>query len=127
MPELLVSCKELAKSFGATPLFEGLDLPGLDDLVFGGHEIRDTDLHCSAHEFAERAGILDPALLSVLNDDLREIGSNLRPGYVVNPTDAQMIRVEPGSAPDKSVIYFSGVYANPDDKENSLCSQHGSH
>ena len=38
-----------------TPLFDGLDLPELDDLVFGGHEIRDTDLHCAAHEFADRA------------------------------------------------------------------------
>jgi len=79
-----------------TPLFEGLDLPGLDDLVFGGHEIRDTDLHCAAREFAERAGILEPALLSVLNDDLREIDANLRPGYVVNPSGAVETLAEKG-------------------------------
>jgi myo-inositol-1-phosphate synthase len=79
-----------------TPLFEGLDLPALDDLVFGGHEVRDTDLHCAAQEFAERAGILDPALLSVLADDLREIGRNIRPGYVVNPTDAVRELAEAG-------------------------------
>jgi len=46
-----------------TPLFDGLELPTLDDMVFGGHEIRDTDPHCAAREFAERAGIPDPALL----------------------------------------------------------------
>ena len=71
-----------------TRLFDGLDLPALGDLVFGGHEIRDTDLHCAAREFAERAGILDVALLTVLQDDLAAIDANLRPGYVVNPTPA---------------------------------------
>jgi len=71
-----------------TPLFDGLELPAIGDLVFGGHEIRDTDVHCAAREFAERAGILDSALLHVLNDDLREIGKNQRPGYVVNPSGA---------------------------------------
>jgi len=71
-----------------TPLFDGLDLPGLDDLVFGGHEVRDTDMHCAAREFAERAGILDGTLLSVLHEDLVAIDANLRPGYIVNPTPA---------------------------------------
>lgn len=71
-----------------TRLFDGLDLPDMDDLVFGGHEIRDTDLHCAAREFAERAGILDLALLTVLQEDLAIIDANLRPGYVVNPTPA---------------------------------------
>lgn len=28
---------------------------------------------------------------------------------VINPTDAQMIRVEPGSSPDTSIVYYSGV------------------
>ena len=72
----------------ATPLFDGLDLVPLDDLVFGGHEIRATDVHCSAREFAERAGILDATLLHVLHEDLAAIDANLRPGYVVNPTPA---------------------------------------
>ncbi len=71
-----------------TRLFDGLALPALDDLVFGGHEIRDTDMHCAAREFAERVGILDPVLLTVLNDDLAAIDANLRPGYVMNPTPA---------------------------------------
>ncbi|MDJ0975231.1 MAG: inositol-3-phosphate synthase [Planctomycetota bacterium] len=71
-----------------TPLLDGLDLPALDDLVFGGHEIRDTDLHCSAAEFAERAGILDPALLQVLREDLRAVDRDIKPGYLVNPSGA---------------------------------------
>ena len=79
-----------------TRLFDGLDLPALGDLVFGGHEIRDTDLHCAAREFAERAGILDVALLTVLQDDLAAIDANLRPGYVVNPTPAVEALAERG-------------------------------
>ncbi len=71
-----------------SPLFDGLDLPGLGDLVFGGHEIRDTDMHCAAREFAERAGVLDRTLLNVLHEDLAAIDANIRPGYVVNPTPA---------------------------------------
>ena len=68
-----------------TPLFQGLDFAALDDLVFGGHEIRNTDLHCAAQEFAERAGILDPALLQVLRPDIERIDKEIRPGYLVNP------------------------------------------
>ena len=68
-----------------TPLFTGLDFATLDDLVFGGHEIRNTDLHCAAQEFAERAGILDPALLQVLRSDIERIDQEIRPGYLVNP------------------------------------------
>lgn len=71
-----------------TPLASGLPLVGLDDLVFGGHEIRNVDLVGSAHEFAEKSGVLDGALLSLLHDDLSEAGRNLRPGYLVNPSAA---------------------------------------
>ncbi len=71
-----------------TPRFEGLDLPPVGELVFGGHEIRDTDLHCAAREFGERAGILDPALLHVLAEDLAAVDREIRPGHVVNPSPA---------------------------------------
>jgi myo-inositol-1-phosphate synthase len=69
----------------STPLFDGLDLPGLDELVFGGHEVRATDVRCAAQEFAERAGILDRTLLELLRDDLAAVQDDLRPGYLVNP------------------------------------------
>jgi myo-inositol-1-phosphate synthase len=71
-----------------TSLFAGLGLPELGDLVFGGHEIRDTDVHCAAREFAERAGILDPALLTVLAEDLAAVDREIRPGWMVNPSRA---------------------------------------
>jgi myo-inositol-1-phosphate synthase len=69
-------------------LLKGLDLPALDDLVFGGHEIRATDVCCAASEFAERAGVLDRALLDLLQADLVAAQENLRPGYLVNPSPA---------------------------------------
>ncbi|MDA1193755.1 MAG: inositol-3-phosphate synthase [Planctomycetota bacterium] len=81
-----------------TKLFDGLELAALDSLVFGGHEIRDTDLHCSAREFGERAGILDSALLTVLHQDLLAIDREIRPGYVVNPTPAVRALAEEGRA-----------------------------
>ena len=36
---------------------------------------------------------------------------------VVNPDDAEMIRVEPGNTPGESVIYYSGVSRRPDNLE----------
>jgi thiamine pyrophosphate-dependent acetolactate synthase large subunit-like protein len=36
---------------------------------------------------------------------------------VVNNDDAEMIRVEPGSSPGESVIYYSGVSRRPDNLE----------
>jgi myo-inositol-1-phosphate synthase len=72
----------------ATPAFAGLDLPAVGDLVFGGHEIRDTDWVRSADEYRRRAGVLDEGLLATLRDDLEAASKNLRPGYLVNPVDA---------------------------------------
>ena len=71
----------------ATPLFAGIDLVGIDDLVFGGHEVRDVDWPRSAAEFQRRAGVLDGALLGLLREDLEAASENLRPGYLVNPSD----------------------------------------
>ena len=39
---------------------------------------------------------------------------------VVNPGDAQIIRVEPGEKPDTSVVYYSGVYADLNKRDESL-------
>jgi myo-inositol-1-phosphate synthase len=71
-----------------TPLFAGLDLPPLSDLVFGGHEVRDTDFGCSASEFARRAGVIDEPLLALLREDLERASGDLRPGYLVDPSPA---------------------------------------
>jgi myo-inositol-1-phosphate synthase len=71
-----------------TPLCDGLPFPGWGDLVFGGHEVRDTDFGRAAAEFAERAGVLDGALLHLLREDLARASEDLRPGFLVNPSRA---------------------------------------
>ncbi len=71
-----------------TPLLGGLDLAGLDDLVFGGHEIRDTNYGAAGLEFCQRAGVLDRQLLMLLHDDLAEASANVKPGFLVNPGKA---------------------------------------
>lgn len=68
-----------------TPAMGGLPFPALGDLVFGGHEIRDTDWVRSADEYRRRAGVFDESLLATLRDDLAASSENLRPGYLVNP------------------------------------------
>jgi myo-inositol-1-phosphate synthase len=83
--------RELKSAVGLlteTPLFDGLEMCAIDDLVFGGHEIRDTDYPSEALEFSERAGILDRSLLLALHDDLVEASAQVRPGYIVNPSPA---------------------------------------
>jgi myo-inositol-1-phosphate synthase len=81
-----------------TGLFAGLGLPALSDLVFGGHEVRDTDFGCSAGEFARRAGVLDEPLLALLREDLERASEDLRPGYLVDPSDAVRSLAESGRA-----------------------------
>lgn len=82
----------------STRLFDGLDLPPLDDLVFGGHEIRSMDLHCAATEFGRRAGILDTALLTVLREDIDAIDRDIRPGFLVNAGEAVEALADEGHA-----------------------------
>ena len=83
-----------------TPQFDGLALPAIEDLVFGGHEVRDTDLHCAAHEFAARAGILDATLLQVLHTELMETSRRIRPGVLVNPSEAVREMADRGRVAD---------------------------
>ncbi len=80
----------------STPLFEGLALPGVGQLVFGGHEIRDTDFAGAAREYARRAGVLDLDLLSSLDEDLARASSALAPGYLVNPSPSVRALAEGG-------------------------------
>src|SRR5947207_920663 len=70
-----------------TPLLAGLDVAPVSSLVFGGHEIRDVDWVRSADEYRRKAGVLDDALLTALHDDLKAASADLRPGFLVNPSD----------------------------------------
>jgi len=58
-----------------------LDLPGLDNLVFGGHELRpDTDPLGAAREIASRRGGLTRELVDAVEPELIAVAADLRPG-----------------------------------------------
>ena len=69
-----------------------LDLPGIDSLVFGGHDIQDGSVVETAERLAERNGIPDRATLDAVRDVLRNANS-LQFGY---RTVVLTVRPEPG-------------------------------
>src|SRR5262245_54283031 len=64
--------------------FRGLGLCGMDELVFGGHEIRALDLVAAAEEFSRLNGAITPAILDAAREGLVRASANLRPGVSVN-------------------------------------------
>ena len=61
--------------------FAGLGLVGLDELTFGGHEIRsEVHLPDAAKELRDVAGILPHAVYEGVRDDLAAIDANVRKG-----------------------------------------------
>jgi myo-inositol-1-phosphate synthase len=60
--------------------FADLGLVALDDLVFGGHEIRGGTLRDSAEEIRQRAGTLSPEVIAAAAERLDAIDSRIRPG-----------------------------------------------
>lgn len=64
-----------------TPLLAGLDLPGWDQLVIGGHEVRQGSLGESAREL-EAGRVLPPGSADRYAEELAEIDARLRPGVL---------------------------------------------
>ncbi|MFJ4570440.1 inositol-3-phosphate synthase [Streptomyces sp. NPDC088846] len=62
----------------ALPAFAELGLPGLDQLVFGGHDTDETPLAKRAEQLSE-AGVLPSALLGPLAADLAAADAEIRP------------------------------------------------
>jgi myo-inositol-1-phosphate synthase len=67
-----------------TEEFAGLDLQGLDGLVFGGHEVRKGKLQESAEEIYRHTGTIPYELIKSLATDLRKVDKNIRPGCLIN-------------------------------------------
>ncbi|MBE2999139.1 inositol-3-phosphate synthase [Nocardiopsis sp. HNM0947] len=65
----------------ARPEFEGAGLPGLEELVFGGHDLSDVRL-CKTAERLARTGVLPAHLPGAFADRLGEVEGALRPGVV---------------------------------------------
>jgi myo-inositol-1-phosphate synthase len=61
-----------------------LDLPGVADLVFAGHDVRDADLVAEAERQAERDGVPDRETLDAVKDDLAAIDDRVRTGTARN-------------------------------------------
>jgi len=57
-----------------------LGLPGVDELVFGGHEVSGRSLLDSARSFGRRAGVVTEKMLEKLAPDLEAIQEEIRPG-----------------------------------------------
>lgn len=61
-----------------------LDLPGVEELVFGGHDVRSGSLVESARRHQERNRVPAPGVLDAVEDDLAGIDERIRPGTAVN-------------------------------------------
>ncbi|HEV2780542.1 MAG TPA: inositol-3-phosphate synthase [Actinophytocola sp.] len=63
------------------PDFAAAGLPGLDELVFGGHDVASTPLTKRAAELSH-AGVIPARLLEAVRDELEAADEEIRPGLV---------------------------------------------
>jgi len=68
----------------ALPPFSGLDLVGWDELVVGGHEIRETTFSAEAQVLLEKSHVFNATALSAIAPQLAKFDKNVRPGTLVN-------------------------------------------
>ncbi|MDO0915387.1 inositol-3-phosphate synthase [Streptomyces sp. DT2A-34] len=73
--------------------FHGVPLPGFDDLVFGGHDVVDTDLVKRAEQLAE-AGVVPRGLPGVLGAELAAADTEIRPAPPGTETGDQSAAAE---------------------------------
>lgn len=66
------------------PEFRSLPLVSVGDLVFGGHEIRHSDLHSEAVNFQRLNGVPSRELVDALKSDLLKASNELRDGLLLN-------------------------------------------
>lgn len=63
----------------AHPPFADLDLAPVDQMVFGGHEVRQGDLISAAGDLTRAPAVLDAALAAAVADDLVAADARIRP------------------------------------------------
>ena len=68
----------------ALPPFAGLDLVQWDELVIGGHEIRETSYSAEAQVLLEQSKVFHPQMLSSIASQLAKFDKHVRPGTLVN-------------------------------------------
>jgi myo-inositol-1-phosphate synthase len=67
-----------------TKPFSDLDFVGWNDIVVGGHDIRETSLFEAAQQLAKNNHALDGDLINRCKSDLDKIDKNCRPGTLIN-------------------------------------------
>lgn len=73
-----------------TAIFDGCDLPALNDLVVGGHEIRNGSLLESARAICSDSGSLGSDLIEEVSAQLEAADEKIRPGILINAGKAIM-------------------------------------
>jgi myo-inositol-1-phosphate synthase len=71
-----------------TSLFEQCDLPSIDDLIIGGHEIRDGSIRSSAEAICTDSGSISHDIIEQISDDLEQVEKHIRPGVLLNAGEA---------------------------------------
>lgn len=80
-----------------SPTAAGLDLQPLAGLVFGGHEVRQSDFASAAAEIHAATGSLPTAVVQALRTDLRRASKNVVPGVLPNAGRAIDALADPGA------------------------------
>lgn len=100
---VVVGARAMARGLAAprglvteTPLAAGLPLAAIDDLVFGGHEIRTGTPLAAAREIARTNGSLALELVEAVRTDLAAYGRRIRPGTLTNAGRTIAKLVNPG-------------------------------
>ncbi len=68
----------------ALPTFDHLPLPGWDQFVVGGHEIRSGSLQAEAQRLNRDSRVFSESLIDSCSDDLESIDARIRPGSIWN-------------------------------------------
>jgi myo-inositol-1-phosphate synthase len=79
--------KRLADTTGLVtelPAFEKLDLVQWDEMVVGGHEIRDTSYSAEAQVLVDKSHVFNEKTLAGISSQLAKFDGNIRPGTLFN-------------------------------------------
>lgn len=71
----------------ALPEFAGLPMPSVGDFVFGGYDIRKTDLTTSAYEISKLSGSISHETIETVRPDLKKADIDIKTGIMINSGD----------------------------------------
>ena len=74
------------------PSFSQLDLIGWDELVIGGHEIRETSYAAEAQHLVDKSRVFDEKTLAGISTQLAKFDRNIKPGTLVNVGENRIAR-----------------------------------